>query len=132
MLESQQRKDLVRYRIEKAYQSFEEAKGVAKLKYWNLTSNRLYYTAFHMASALLLDKGFSAKTHAGVIHLIGEKFIATGLLDRAYGKLFSRLYELRQSGDYDDTYDATEDEVVPYFKKVETFIKNMESLIIHK
>jgi len=132
MLESQQRKDLVRYRIEKAYQSFEEAKGVAKLKYWNLTGNRLYYTAFHMASALLLDKGFSAKTHAGVIHLIGEKFIATGLLDRAYGKLFSRLYELRQSGDYDDTYDATEDEVVPYFKKVETFIKNMESLIIHK
>ena len=132
MLESQQRKDLVRYRIEKAYHSFEEAKGVAKLKYWNLTGNRLYYTAFHMASALLLDKGFSAKTHAGVIHLIGEKFIATGLLDRAYGKLFSRLYELRQSGDYDDTYDATEDEVVPYFKKVETFIKNMESLIIHK
>ena len=132
MLESQQRKDLVRYRIEKAYQSFEEAKGVAKLKYWNLTGNRLYYTAFHMASALLLDKGFSAKTHAGVIHLIGEKFIATGLLDRAYGKLFSRLYELRQSGDYDDTYDATEDEVVTHFKQVETFIKNMESLIIHK
>ena len=85
-----------------------------------------------MASALLLDKGFSAKTHAGVIHLIGEKFIATGLLYRAYGRLFSRLYELRQSGDYDDTYDATEEEVVPYFEKVEQFVKDMESLITHK
>jgi uncharacterized protein (UPF0332 family) len=101
MLEGQQRRDLVHYRIEKAYKSFEEAKGVAKLKFWNLTGNRLYYTVFHMASALLLDKGFTAKTHAGVIHLVGEKFIATGLLDRTYGKLFSRLYELRQSGDYD-------------------------------
>ena len=40
MLESQQRRDLVHYRIEKAYKSFEEAKGVAKLKYWNLTGNR--------------------------------------------------------------------------------------------
>ena len=50
MLESQQRRDLVRYRIEKAYKSFEEAKGVAKLKFWNLTGNRLYYTVFHMAS----------------------------------------------------------------------------------
>lgn len=29
MLESQQRKDLVGYRIEKAYKSFDEAKGVA-------------------------------------------------------------------------------------------------------
>ena len=85
-----------------------------------------------MASALLLDKGFSAKTHAGVIHLIGEKFIATGLLDRTYGKLFARLYELRQSGDYDDTYDATEEEVIPYFGKVEQFVKDMESLITHK
>lgn len=71
MLEGQQRRDLVHYRIEKAYKSFDEAKGVAKLKYWNLTGNRLYYTVFHMASALLLDKGFTAKTHAGVIHLVG-------------------------------------------------------------
>lgn len=70
-----------------------------------------------------------AKTHAGVIHLIGEKFITTGLLDRYYGKLFSRLYELRQSGDYDDMYDATEEEVLPYFEKVEHFIKDMEKLI---
>ena len=132
MLESQQRKELVTYRIEKAKRSLEEARSVAKLKYWNLTGNRLYYTAFHMASALLLDKGFSAKTHAGVIHLVGEKFIATGLLDRVYGKLFSRLYELRQSGDYDDMYDATEEEVMPYFEKIEKFIKDMESLITHK
>ena len=122
MLEGQQRRDLVHYRIEKAYKSFDEAKGVAKLKYWNLTGNRLYYTVFHMASALLLDKGFTAKTHAGVIHL----------LDRTYGKLFSRLYELRQSGDYDDTFDATEEEVLPYFEKVENFVKDMEALITHK
>ena len=132
MLDSLQRKDLVSYRIEKAYKSLEEAKGVARLKYWNLTGNRLYYTAFHMATALLLDRGFSAKTHAGVIHLLGEKFIATRMLDVSYGKLFSRLYELRQSGDYDDTYDATEEEVLPYFEKVESFIKDMEALVIHK
>ena len=91
MLESQQRRDLVRYRIEKAYKSFEEAKGVAKLKYWNLTGNRLYYTVFHMASALLLDKGFTAKTHAGVIHLVGEKFIATGFGSHLWKVVLSSL-----------------------------------------
>lgn len=35
-------------------------------------------------------------------------------------------------GDYDDMFDATEEEVVPYFEKVEKFIKDMESLITHK
>lgn len=85
-----------------------------------------------MASALLLDKGFAAKTHAGVIHLIGEKFIAAGLLDKSYGRLFSRLYELRQSGDYDDMYDATEEEVMPYFDRVEQCVDEMEGLITFK
>ena len=132
MLDNQQRRDIIRYRIEKAYKNMEEASAVAKLGYWNLTGNRLYYAVFHMASALLLDKGLSAKTHAGVIHLIGEKFIATGLLDKSYGRLFSRLYELRQSGDYDDMYDATEEEVVPYFEKVKKFIKELESMINFK
>lgn len=118
MLNTQQRKDIISYRIEKSHKSYEEAIAVAKLGYWNLAGNRLYYCTFHMATALLLDKGISVKTHAGAIHLIGERFIATGLLDKAYGRLFSRLYELRQSGDYDDMFDATEEEILPYFEKV--------------
>ncbi len=129
MLERQLRKDIISYRIEKSRKSLEEAQAVSKLGYWNLAGNRLYYCVFHMASALLLDKGLSAKTHAGVIHLIGEKFIATGLIERTYGRLFSRLYELRQSGDYDDMYDATEEEVAPYFSKVSKFVADMEKLI---
>lgn len=132
MLENQQRRDIIQYRIEKSYKSLEEARAVAKLEYWNLTGNRLYYSVFHMASALLLDKGFSARTHAGVIHLIGEKFISIGLLDKSYAKLFSRLYELRQSGDYDDMYDASESEVLPYFDQVEQFIGKMKDLITFK
>lgn len=129
MLSMDERKAVVKYRMEKAYKNLEEAKACAKLNYWNLTGNRLYYAAFHMASALLLDKGLTARTHAGVIHLIGEKFIATNILDKSYGRFFSRLYQLRQSGDYDDMYDATEEEVMPYFSKAETFLSEMEKLI---
>jgi len=89
----------------------------------------LYYAAFHMASALLLDKGFTPRSHSGVIHLIGAHFVINGLLDKSYGRLFSRLFELRQSGDYDDLYEATETEVFPYIDKTFHFLKDMESLI---
>ena len=64
-----------------------------------------------------------------MIHLIGSQFVIKGLLDKSYGRLFSRLYELRQSGDYDDLYDATEEEVLPYIEKTENFIREMEKLI---
>ena len=68
------------YRRQKAYDNLNEAKEVAKLHFWNLTGNRLYYATFHMASALLLDKGMSAKSHGGLIHLIGSQFVTKGLL----------------------------------------------------
>jgi uncharacterized protein (UPF0332 family) len=132
MLSSEERKVVVSYRIQKAYSVLGEAKDVAKLEHWSLVGNRLYYAAFHMATALILDKGLSAKTHGGTIHLIGAKFVLTGLLNKEYGRLFSRLYELRQSGDYDDMYDATQEEVEPYIQKTEYFLKAMEELITNK
>lgn len=132
MLSAEERKTLIRYGLEKTEKVYREAEDIAKLGHWNLTGNRLYYAAFHMARTLLLDKGVESHTHAGTIHLIGKYFIASGLLDKSYGKLFSRLYELRQSGDYDDRFDATEEEVMPYFGKVRNFIEDMKTLLTFK
>lgn len=129
MLSIEEKKAIINYRVQKSYNNLEEAKEVSKLGFWNLTGNRLYYAAFHMASALLLDKGFTPRSHSGVIHLIGAHFVINGLLDKSYGRLFSRLFELRQSGDYDDLYEATETEVFPYIDKTFHFLKDMESLI---
>ena len=132
MLSIDEKKAIINYRIQKSYDNLNEAKEVAKLGFWNLVGNRLYYSAFHMASALLLDKGFTSRSHSGVIHLIGAHFIAKGLLDKSYGRLLSRLFELRQSGDYDDLYDATEEEVAPYVGRTFQFLQDMERLIVFK
>lgn len=129
MLKEEERRDLINYRIEKAYKVLQEAVDNAQLKHWNLAGNRLYYSVFHMCQALLLSEGDSTRRHAGMIHKIGLDFITTGKLDSKYGRLISRLYELRQSGDYDDKYDATEEEIIPYFEQVKEVLKVMEQLI---
>lgn len=113
MLSVDEKKAIINYRIQKSYGNLNEAKEVVKLVFWNLVGNRFYYSAFHMASALLLNKGLASRSHSGTIHLIGAQFVVKGLLDKSYGRLLSRLFELRQSGDYDNLYDAIEDEVVP-------------------
>lgn len=132
MLGTAEKTAIIEYRINKAYSVMQEARDVAKLQHWNLVGNRLYYAVFHMATALLLDKGLMSKTHGGTIHLIGSKFVISGQLNKKYGRLFSRLYELRQSGDYDDMYDATEEEVTPYIEEAEQFLKAMEGMITHR
>jgi uncharacterized protein (UPF0332 family) len=129
MLKDEDRQDLINYRTEKAYKVLQEAKDNAKLRHWNLAGNRLYYSVFHMCQALLLSEGDTTRRHAGMIHKIGLDFITTGRLDRKYGRLISRLYELRQSGDYDDKFDATEEEIMPYFEQVEQLLDVLKGLI---
>jgi len=129
MLTEESRKDLIHYRIERAYAILQEARDNAKMGHWNLTGNRLYYAVFHMCQALLLSEGEIPRRHAGMIHKIGQDFILSGKLDKSYGRLIARLYELRQSGDYDERYNATEEEIIPYFQQVEDLFSAMERLI---
>ena len=129
MLSEENKKDLIRYRIERSYKVLQEAKDNAHMGHWNLAGNRLYYAVFHMCQALLLSEGETVRRHAGMIHKIGMDFIANGKLERSYGRLITRLFELRQSGDYDEQYDATEEEVMPYFNQVESLLTAMENLI---
>lgn len=43
--------------LEKSNRNMEQAVRNAELDYWDLVSNRLYYSVFHAVSALLLMDG---------------------------------------------------------------------------
>lgn len=81
-LESEERKILVEYRQEKADRAIIEAKDNARLGHRTLAANRLYYAVFHASSALLFSMGLHAKTHAGTIHLLGQKCRGDGMLSQ--------------------------------------------------
>ena len=62
---------------------------------------------------LLIANGDTAQTHSGVRHIFGLKFIKTGVLSPEIGRLYHRLFSMRQTGDYDDTYDVAAEDVLP-------------------
>ena len=124
-----EKKAILNYRIQKAEKALVEAKDNANLGHWNLVANRLYYAVFHITSALLIDKGFTAKSHNGSFSILGQEFVRKGLLDREDATLASLLQNMRQSGDYDDMFDWTKDDVVPLFEKTENLIEKMKGLI---
>ncbi len=128
-LTSDDKKAIIAYRMQKAEQAMTEARDNARLKHWSLVANRLYYVVFHMASALMVNKGFATKSHAGLICLLGQEFVTRGLLDREDAKLASRLLNMRQAGDYDDMFDWEEEDIQPLFPKTEQLLLKMRALI---
>ena len=128
-LSIEEKRAIINYRIQKAQSTIIEAKDNANLKHWNLVANRLYYAVFHMSSALLIDKGFIVKSHNGIFCILGQEFVAKGVLSKDDAKLAARLQNMRQSGDYDDMFDWTEQDVLPLFEKTEELLQKMEKLI---
>ena len=108
-----ERKAIVEFRIEKARRALEQAQGVVELQYWETIANRLYYAAYNAVSALLIAYGHTAHSHDGVIHLFGLHFVKPGIVDVQDGKLYHHLFTMRLTGDYDDTYGITSEDVLP-------------------
>ena len=72
------RNDYIRYRFQRATESFEEALILAENKRWNAVVNRLYYACFYAVIALLLKNNNETQTHDGARTLFGLHFIKTG------------------------------------------------------
>lgn len=106
-----------------------EAEGIAQLGYWNAVINRLYYACYYITSALLIYNGHTAQTHSGVIRLFGLNFVITGIVSKEQSKFYSKLFELRQTGDYDDLYNLTQDEVQPLIGAARNYIEELEILL---
>ena len=128
-LTDEQRVDIVKYRLENAFNTLSEVESHRKNGFYNTAVNRMYYACYYMVSALLLKNGQSSHTHGGTIGLFGLHFIKTGVVTSELGKFYSELFELRQTGDYDDWKVVTEAEIMPLVPTVEVFLDTLEGVI---
>ena len=128
-LTEDERQSLVLLRLDNARQTLEDTKIIAKNKLWKAAANRLYYACYYAASALMVQFGFEAKTHAGIIRLLGLHFISKNIISNELGDIYYKLFALRQKGDYDDWIVVTELDILPLIAPAEQFIAEIEKLI---
>jgi len=128
-LQQEDRNALVTVRFQRAKETMLEVKGNMQLGHWRIAANRLYYACYYAVSALLIKNNFTAHTHAGVINQFGLHFVTKGFISKEQGKFFKQLFNLRQSGDYDDWFDIDEEDVKPLVEPAERFIAEIENLI---
>ena len=123
------KKELVSYRITRARETFNEVNLHIENKLWNTAINRLYYACYYAVTALLVNNDIKAQTHAGVRQMFGLHFVKSGIVDIELGKFFSELFDMRQTGDYEDYIEFMETDVLDLMKPAEDLITKIEDLL---
>ena len=120
----------IRYRLEKAQEVYTAACILYDASQWNSVINRLYYACFYSASALLLYRGISAKSHSGVIGKFSEHIVRTGEITLDEFLVYAKLLNWRSKGDYNDLFDFTQEDVSGMMEPTKHFIEKVADLIV--
>ncbi len=101
-------------------------------EHWNTCANRLYYAAFYAVSALLVKDGYVAAKHSGIKAMFNQHFVKTGVVTKENGRLYNRLFNLRQEGDYVDFVSFEAATIQPLIAETVAFVDKVRSLLTHE
>ena len=128
-LNDEERHIVVNLEAEKARNTFAETEVLRAAGLWNNLAGRLYYAAFHAVSALLIHDHHTVGTHQGAVIMFHQYYIKPGILPKEDGAFYSQLQIMREKSDYNCTYNATEEEIVPKIDRTRQFIDKVLGLI---
>ena len=103
-LSEEQKQVAIQLLVEKSDRNLQQAIVNAEFGYWDLVANRLYYSIFHIGTALLMKDGIKVQTHKGTSSQFGRYYVLTGKFDREDGTLYSRLQTMREKADYQNVF----------------------------
>ncbi|MFT3751572.1 MAG: HEPN domain-containing protein [Paludibacter sp.] len=120
---------LVTYRVQRSKETLREAELMLHEGFINGALNRMYYSAYYIVIALLIQNGISTQTHAGAKQMLGLHFVLTEKLSIKISNMYSTLFEKRHSSDYDDFVLYDKEMVESLYPQVVEFINVIETLI---
>jgi len=112
--------------IQRAEERIQEAKILLEKDHYGGAISRAYYGFFEAAHALLITKGISAKTHAGVIALFSLHFVKSDKIPVKFIRFFKQAKEAREEADYGFLKEFTREEAGDIIETAEEFIKEIK------
>ena len=120
---------LAEHRIARAHASLAEADLLVEGRRLSGAMNRLYYAAFYAARSLLATRGLDSSRHSGVISLFQQHFVRTGVIASDTARVLPRAFEKRQTSDYDDFSEPSNEEVLSLRGQVHAFLHAREEVL---
>jgi hypothetical protein len=124
--------DVVKYRLDRARETYAEATLLRSDHRLTATVNRLYYAAFYAISAYFVQQDLKAFTHSGLKSAFNKELILTGKIPANEGRVFNQLFSYRQDADYKDFVQFEEDQIDLLFPQVKNLIDLLEHLIVNE
>ncbi|MFW6265016.1 MAG: HEPN domain-containing protein [Bacillota bacterium] len=123
------RLELAKYWMEKAWNSFSTAKHEFNRDNIDFCVNRLYYAVFYAVSSVLVIKGKSYNKHSAVRVALHREFVKSGIIPIEYGKLYDALLQDREEADYVAFVDFDPGVIKEELKQTEEFIILFKKLL---
>lgn len=115
--------------LARADQRSEAARHLLSGGHFSDAVSRAYYAMYFAATALLLARGLSSKTHAGLVALLYEHFVRTGQLDRDVAGLLPSAMAARHEADYGFPDRSTESEARETLADSERFVRRAREIL---
>jgi uncharacterized protein (UPF0332 family) len=128
-LKDKNRNDAILYRLELCKKSQEETEFCLNNNMLKLAAYSLYYSGFYALSALALKEKFSTKKHKQLLGWFNSNFVKTGVVDKRYGRIIRRAYEVRTKMDYEDFFVSNINDLEELSSDMKDFINKIEGLI---
>ena len=122
-------RDYVRYRVERSEEALRAATRAFDEDDLSEAVGRLYYSCFHLVTALLYTKRLSPTRHGGVWSMFDLNWMAPGRLPREMGRFFHSLYKRRHHADYGDFVVFERSDVQAWFGQAKDFSERISSEI---
>jgi uncharacterized protein (UPF0332 family) len=100
MNESESKKTLIGIWLKKADEALASAELELNAGHTNFAVNRLYYACFYAVTAILLRDGKQFARHSAVKSEFVRTYIKPGRIDAKWNKVYQKLFDDRQEGDY--------------------------------
>jgi uncharacterized protein (UPF0332 family) len=129
-MKSQEIQSLVKYRLEQANESLEEADLlIQNQKSPRGIINRSYYAMFYATLSLLHTIGKGSAKHSGVLSLFNMEFIVKGILPRDLGRMINKAFDWRQKADYEAAPPINREKALETYQHAQRFIEAVKKYL---
>lgn len=129
MNEGEAQKTLIGLWLEKADEALASAELELNAGHANFAVNRLYYACFYAVTALLLRDGKQFARHSAVKSEFARNYIKPGRVDVKWNKVYQKLFDDRQEGDYIPTVAFEASDVSASLQQAREFIDLIRGLV---
>ncbi len=128
-LTEEQRRQLIRLRLENADQALADAAVLLDAKSLRGASNRCYYAMFYAASALAIRDNKNFRKDSGLISYFHAEYMNTRRLPHELGQALQKVFKNRTQTDYQDDLTVSLDDVAGSLEDAKHFVAELKKFL---